>query len=79
MTSQISEITAPDFFLRGFLRSEVCVNKPPAIQHLKGTIRHEIDEIQPHMLQDVMKNALKRAETCIANRGHHLADLIFQL
>ncbi|KAF7277552.1 hypothetical protein GWI33_006893 [Rhynchophorus ferrugineus] len=29
-------------------------------------------------LWDVMKNALKRAESCIANRGHHLADITFQ-
>lgn len=54
------------------------MNKPQTIQHLKDNIRHEIEEIQPEMLQDVMKNALKRAESCIANRGHHLADIIFQ-
>ncbi|KAF7279233.1 hypothetical protein GWI33_007500 [Rhynchophorus ferrugineus] len=29
-------------------------------------------------LQDAMKNALKRAESCIANRGRRLADIIFQ-
>ncbi|KAF7268445.1 hypothetical protein GWI33_018454 [Rhynchophorus ferrugineus] len=41
-------------------------------------IRHNIEEIQPQMLQDVMKNALKRAESFIANRGHHLANIMFQ-
>lgn len=72
------DLTAPDFFLWGFLKSKVYVNKPQTIQHLKDNIRHEIEEIQPEMLKDVMKNALKRAESCIANRGHHLADIIFQ-
>ncbi|KAF7274734.1 hypothetical protein GWI33_012594, partial [Rhynchophorus ferrugineus] len=41
-------------------------------------IRHDIEEIQLQMLHDVMKNALKRAESCMANRGHHLADTICQ-
>ncbi|KAF7263184.1 hypothetical protein GWI33_003523 [Rhynchophorus ferrugineus] len=30
------------------------------------------------MLQDVMKSVLRRAESCIENRGHHLADIISQ-
>ncbi|KAF7287246.1 hypothetical protein GWI33_002065 [Rhynchophorus ferrugineus] len=66
------DLTAPD------LESKVYVNKPQTIQQLKDNIRREIEEFQPLMLQDVMKNALKRAESCIANRGHHLADIIFQ-
>ncbi|KAF7277405.1 hypothetical protein GWI33_007720, partial [Rhynchophorus ferrugineus] len=70
---------APDFFLWGFLKSKVYVNKPQTIQHLKDNIRHKVEEIQHQMLQDVMKNALKRAESGIANRGHYLADIIFQL
>ncbi|KAF7278229.1 hypothetical protein GWI33_008586 [Rhynchophorus ferrugineus] len=32
-------------------------------------------QIQLQMLQDVMEN--ERAESCIENRGHHLADIIF--
>jgi len=71
------DLTAPDFFLWGFLKSKVYVNKPQTIQHLKDNIRHAIEEIQPEMLHDVMKNVLKRAESCIANRGHHLADILF--
>ncbi|KAF7276772.1 hypothetical protein GWI33_009838 [Rhynchophorus ferrugineus] len=38
----------------------------------------EIEEIQPQMLQDIMKNSLKKAESYIANRGDHLEDIIFQ-
>ncbi|KAF7270522.1 hypothetical protein GWI33_016527 [Rhynchophorus ferrugineus] len=69
---------APDFFLWGFLKSKVYVNKPRTIQHHKDNIGHEIEDIQPQMLQDVTTNALKSAESGIANRGHHLADIIFQ-
>ncbi|KAF7274906.1 hypothetical protein GWI33_012432 [Rhynchophorus ferrugineus] len=72
------DLTAPDYFFWGFLKLKVYVNKPQTIQHLKDNIRHEIEEIQPHILQDAMKNDLKRAESCIANRGHYLADIIFQ-
>ncbi|KAF7285192.1 hypothetical protein GWI33_011729 [Rhynchophorus ferrugineus] len=72
------DLTAPDVFLRGFLKSKVYVNKFQAIQHLKDNIRHEIDEIQPQMLQDVRKIALERVESCMANRDHRLADIMFQ-
>ncbi|KAF7263187.1 hypothetical protein GWI33_003521 [Rhynchophorus ferrugineus] len=44
----------------------------------EDNIRHEIEETQLQMLQDVMKSALRRAESCIENRGHHLADIISQ-
>ncbi|XP_076254287.1 uncharacterized protein LOC143192681 [Rhynchophorus ferrugineus] len=36
------DLTAPDFFLWGFLELKVYMNKPQTIQHLKGNIRHEI-------------------------------------
>ncbi|KAF7272594.1 hypothetical protein GWI33_014633, partial [Rhynchophorus ferrugineus] len=72
------DLTAPDIFLWSFLKSKVYVNKLQTIQHLKNNIHHEIEKNQPKMLQDVMKNPLKRAESCIANRGHHLVDIIFQ-
>ncbi|KAF7272198.1 hypothetical protein GWI33_014996 [Rhynchophorus ferrugineus] len=78
LLNDISNLTAPDFFLWRFLKSKVYVNKPQTIQHLKDNIRREIEEIRPQMLQDVMKNALKGAESFIANPGHHLADIIFQ-
>ncbi|KAF7277890.1 hypothetical protein GWI33_009144 [Rhynchophorus ferrugineus] len=55
-------LTAPDFFLWGFFKIK----------------SHEIEEIQPQKLQDVMKNALKRVESCIEDREHHLADIIVQ-
>ncbi|KAF7263185.1 hypothetical protein GWI33_003523 [Rhynchophorus ferrugineus] len=45
---------------------------------LWDNIRHEIEETQLQMLQDVMKSVLRRAESCIENRGHHLADIISQ-
>ncbi|KAF7267299.1 hypothetical protein GWI33_019488 [Rhynchophorus ferrugineus] len=64
--------------ISGFNKTKLYVIKQEKIQHLKDNIRHEIEEIQPQMLQDTMKNALKRAESSIANRGHHLADIIFQ-
>ncbi|KAF7263986.1 hypothetical protein GWI33_000791 [Rhynchophorus ferrugineus] len=78
MASQISGFNSIRHFLMGFLKSKVYVNKPQMIQHLQDNICHEIEEIQPQMLLDVMKNALKRAQSCIANRGHHLVDIIFQ-
>ncbi|KAF7279621.1 hypothetical protein GWI33_007014 [Rhynchophorus ferrugineus] len=48
------------------------------IQHIKDNIRHENEEIQPQMLQDIMKITLKRDEIYIVNHDHHLADIFFQ-
>ncbi|KAF7282074.1 hypothetical protein GWI33_003315 [Rhynchophorus ferrugineus] len=45
---------------------------------LRDNIRHEIEEILPQMLQDVMENDLKTPESCIGNHGHHSTDIIFQ-
>ncbi|KAF7266175.1 hypothetical protein GWI33_020458 [Rhynchophorus ferrugineus] len=47
-------------------------------QQYEATAHTALEEIQPQMLQDVMKNALKLTENCMANRGHHLADIVFQ-
>ncbi|KAF7277425.1 hypothetical protein GWI33_007421 [Rhynchophorus ferrugineus] len=77
ITSQISGFNSARLFLC-FFKSKVYVNKSQIIQHLKDNFGHELEETQPHMLQNVMKNASERAESCIANLGHHLAYIIFQ-
>ena len=71
------DLTAPDFFLWGYLKEKVYVNKPRTIQQLKANIQEEIHSIQPQMLRTVMENALQRALVCEAENGGHLHDITF--
>ena len=67
-----------DFFLWGFLKSRVYVNRPRTLQDLKTNIQEEIANITPAMLARVMTNARNRFTQCVENGGRHLPDLIFK-
>lgn len=43
------DLTAPDFFLWGYLKSNVYANKPETLEQLKQNIRDEINEIPVEM------------------------------
>ena len=67
--------TPPDFFLWGYLKSKVYVNKPRTVEELKDNIREEIEAIPAEMLE----NAAKRAQNAINARGGHLRDIISKI
>ena len=71
------DLTGPDFFLWGYLKEKVYVNKPQTLQQLKNNIRAEIRALEPETLRGVMENALERARSCEAENGRRLRDLIF--
>lgn len=71
------DLTAPDYFLWGYLKGLVYVNKPQTIQQLKQNIYAEIRNLQPETLRSVMENALQRANICQQENGNHLNDVIF--
>nr|CAH7751303.1 unnamed protein product [Callosobruchus chinensis] len=56
------DLTAPDFFLCGYLKSRVYVNNPQTIAALEENIRQECEQISPEILRKVMENAIKRAQ-----------------
>ncbi|CAI6370202.1 unnamed protein product [Macrosiphum euphorbiae] len=64
--------TPSDFFLWGYLKLKVYVDKPRNIQELKESIRREIVEISDDMVKKVMGNFRDRLEQCIAEEGRHL-------
>ena len=51
------DLTPPDFFLWGYLKSRVYVNKPRTVEELKDNIREEIAAIPAEMLAKTMENA----------------------
>ncbi|XP_017795069.1 PREDICTED: uncharacterized protein LOC108576567 [Habropoda laboriosa] len=72
------DLTPPDFFLWGYLKSKVYASKPQTIDELKANIRAEIIAIPPEMLEKVMENAAKRAHFALDNKGGHLIDVVFK-
>jgi hypothetical protein len=55
------DLTAPDFFLWGYLKSKVYANKPNNLGDLKAAIRHEIQLISNETLAKVMDGVLVRS------------------
>lgn len=71
------DLTVCDFWLWGYLKSKVYLNRPHTIQELKENIRNEIRLIPMNMLERVMNNLQNRLEQCVRGEGRHLSDIIF--
>ncbi|KYN35890.1 hypothetical protein ALC56_09681 [Trachymyrmex septentrionalis] len=63
------DLTPLDFFLWGYLKSQVYVNKPTTTRALKEEIQRCINEIHPHLCKMVMENFDKRVRMCMQSRG----------
>lgn len=72
------DLTVPDYFLWGYLKSRVYQNKPRTIPELKENITTEVRAINREMLQRVMGNLQTRLQECIEARGGHLKNVIFK-
>jgi hypothetical protein len=59
MASSFAGLTAPDFFLWGYLKGKVCNNRPTDLHALKENIREEIANHSEQTLQVVMRSQLK--------------------
>ena len=69
---QSPDLTSPDFFLWGYLKEKVFVNKPQTINDLKRNIVDQIRAISPEMLSNVMQSVLDGAIQCETEDGGHL-------
>lgn len=72
------DLTPPDFFLWGYLKSKVYNNKPKTLRALKNNIRREIAKIPAEMLAKTMENAEKKAHLVVKEKGGHLKDIVFK-
>ena len=67
-----------DFFLRGYLKSQVFkAPAPHTVQELKHRIHQEVKRIPVEMLQRVMGDVRKRLTECLERNGGHLNDDVF--
>ena len=71
------DLTPLDFFLWGYLKEKVYVDKPAKIQELKDEIIRHINGIEPQLCLSVIENLHHRMEVCRRGRGAHLADILF--
>ena len=70
------DLNPPDFFLWGFLKDNVYVNRPQTIAALKEEITRVIDAITRATCQRVIENFKKRIDTCIVRDGGHLEHIL---
>ncbi|XP_073828918.1 uncharacterized protein [Musca autumnalis] len=69
------DLTPLDFFLWGYLKEKVYVDKPATIQELKDEIIRRINGIEPPLCLRVIENLDHRMEVCSRGRGAYLADI----
>ena len=68
------DLTAPDFFLWGYLKSKLYSTRPRDSHTLKENIREEIAKISEETLQVVTRSFLTRVHLCTEQGGGHLQD-----
>ena len=71
------DLTLLDYYLWAAVKDNCYTGKPETIDALKDNIREAIDEIQLHIIDNVLKNWNDRVGNCMASRGSHLNEVIF--
>ncbi|GFW93164.1 transposable element Tc3 transposase [Trichonephila clavipes] len=69
------DLTPLDYFLWGYVKSLVYVDKPKTLDHLEDNIRRVIADIRPQMLGKVIENWTSRLDYIRASRGSHMQKL----
>jgi hypothetical protein len=73
-----TDLSSCDYFLWGYLNSNILISKPRTIKKLKQRIKEEIAAIPKQMACRVMEYLQERLEQCLRNGGRHLNDDIFK-
>lgn len=72
------DLTLLDFFLWGYVKSQVYANKPATIADLENNVIRVIGEIEANLCARVIQNWTSRMTACKRSRGGHLNDIIFK-
>ncbi|GFS73557.1 putative DD41D transposase [Trichonephila clavipes] len=73
------DLTPLDYFLWGYVKSLVYVDKPQTLDHLEDNIRRVIADIRPQMLEKVIENWTSRLDYIRASRGSHMLEFICKM
>ncbi|GFT96028.1 uncharacterized protein TNCV_313141 [Trichonephila clavipes] len=73
------DLTPPDYFLWGYVKSLVYADTPQTLDHLEDNICRVIDDIRPQMLEKVIENWTSRLDYIRASRGSPMPEIIFKM
>ncbi|GFW87990.1 transposable element Tc3 transposase [Trichonephila clavipes] len=73
------DLTPLDYFLWGYVKSLVYVDKPQTLDHLEDNIRRVIADIRPQMLEKVNENWTSKLDYIRASRGSPMPEIIFKM
>ncbi|GFU55100.1 transposable element Tc3 transposase [Trichonephila clavipes] len=73
------DLTPLDYFLWGYVKSLVYVDKPQTLDHLEDNFRRVIADIQPQMLEKFIENWTSRLDYIRASRGSPMPEIIFKM
>jgi len=73
------DLSLCDFFLWGYPKGNVYVDKSRDIRQLQNAIERELCPIPRRMCEQVMTNFSRRLNECVKNKGRHLNDVIFHV
>ena len=65
------------YYLLGAVKDKCYANESETIDALKDNIREAIVDIQPHTIDNGLKNCTDRVGYCMASRVNHLNEIIF--
>ena len=70
------DLSAPDYFLWGFVKERVMAVAPTTPDDRKERIRQTYTEITPQMLAEVRRFFHQRINNCLQVEGHHFEHLL---
>ncbi|GFT32358.1 transposable element Tc3 transposase [Trichonephila clavipes] len=73
------DLTPLDYFLWGYVKALVYVDKPQTLDHLEDNIRRVIADIRPQMLEKVIENWTSGLDYIRASRGSPMPEIIFKM
>ncbi|GFV59910.1 guanylate cyclase 32E [Trichonephila clavipes] len=73
------DLTPLDYFLWGYVKSLVYVDKPQTLDHLEDNIRRVVADIRPQMLEKIIENWTSRLDYIRAIRGSPMPEIIFKM
>ncbi|GFV37607.1 transposable element Tc3 transposase [Trichonephila clavipes] len=73
------DLTPLDYFLWGYVKSLVYVDKPQTLDHLEDNIRRVIADIRPQMLEKVIENWTSRLDYIQASHGSPMPEIILKM
>ena len=71
------DLTPLDFLLWAYVKDKVYADASQSIQEFKENIRNVIDEIEPQMCANVMKNFIRKAMFCKHRHGVYMNNIVF--